>query len=193
MTCYFLDRIGESFLSSCWFQCRTYKLNSVLMISSSEICRQWLLCEEILSTDVKYWTTSNLRRECKHIFGIVLHRFFSMSFFNPFNGSYVTWKWRLGKWWLFCDYSFFLASFIVDRTRCKWTGWSAVEVNIIIENEIFAVVCSRCVKTLNLETSRCHLADYVKEFYKNACRACSMNIFPHSTNQIIVLWCCRPC
>ena len=32
--------------------------------------------------------------------------------------------------------------FIVDRSRCKWTGRSAVEVNI--ENERFAVVCSRC-------------------------------------------------
>lgn len=34
----------------CWFQRRTYKLNSVLMFSSSEIYRQWLLCAEILST-----------------------------------------------------------------------------------------------------------------------------------------------
>ena len=39
-----------------------------------------------------------------------------------------------------CDYCFFLASFIVDRARCKWTGGSAVEVNI--ENERFTVVCS---------------------------------------------------
>ncbi|KAK2560373.1 hypothetical protein P5673_016709, partial [Acropora cervicornis] len=42
-------------------KCRTYKLNSVLMFSSSEIYREWLLCEEILSTDAKYWTTCNLR------------------------------------------------------------------------------------------------------------------------------------
>jgi len=32
--------------------------------------------------------------------------------------------------------------FIDDRSRCKRTGRSAVEVNI--ENEKFAVVCSRC-------------------------------------------------
>ena len=39
-----------------------------------------------------------------------------------------------------------------------------VEVNI--KNERFTVVCSRVViKTLNLEVSRCHLADYVKELY----------------------------
>ena len=37
----------------------------------------------------------------------------------------------------------------------------AVEVNI--ENARFAVVCSRVVKTLNSEISRCYLADYVKE------------------------------
>ena len=36
---------------------------------------------------------------------------------------------------------FFLASFVVDRARCKWTGRSAAEVNI--ENERFTVVCSR--------------------------------------------------
>ena len=54
------------------------------------------------------------------------------------------------------------------------------------------------IKTLNLEISRCHLARYVTELYKNACRTCSTIIFPHSTNQIIVFWrhhCrwCRPC
>ena len=49
------------------------------------------------------------------------------------------------------------------------------------------------VKTLNLEISRCHLADYVKELYKNVCHMCSIIFFPHSTNQIIVFWCCRPC
>ena len=37
---------------------------------------------------------------------------------------------------------FFLASFIVDRARCKCAGGSAVEVNI--ENERFTVVCSCC-------------------------------------------------
>ena len=46
------------------------------------------------------------------------------------------------------------------------------------------------VKTLNLEISRCHLADYVKEFYLSACCTCSTIIFPHSTNQIIVFWRC---
>ena len=69
---------------------------------------------------------------------------------------------------------------------------SAVELNIA--NERFTVV----VKTLNLEISRCHLTDHVKELYKSACRTCSTIIFPHSTNQIIVFWrrhcrCRRPC
>ena len=52
------------------------------------------------------------------------------------------------------------------------------------------------VKTLNLEISGCHLADYVEEFYLRACRTCSTCstiIFPHSTNQIIVFWCRRCC
>ena len=37
----------------------------------------------------------------------------------------------------------FRLEYVVDRARCKWTGWSTVEVNI--EDERFAVVvCSRC-------------------------------------------------
>ena len=47
------------------------------------------------------------------------------------------------------------------------------------------------VKTLNLEISRRHLADYVKEFCLSACRTCSTIIFPHSTNQITVFSRCR--
>jgi len=39
------------------------------------------------------------------------------------------------------DYCFFLVSFIIDRARCKWTGRSAVKVNM--ENERFTIVCSR--------------------------------------------------
>ena len=46
------------------------------------------------------------------------------------------------------------------------------------------------IKTLNLEISRRRLADNVKELYQSACRTCSTIIFPHSTNQIIVFWCC---
>ena len=49
------------------------------------------------------------------------------------------------------------------------------------------------VKTLNLGIWRCRLADYVKECYYSACRTCSMIIFPHLSNQIIVSWRCRCC
>ena len=38
------------------------------------------------------------------------------------------------------------------------------------------------VKTLNLEISRCHLAD------QSVCRTCSTIILPHLTNQVIVFW-----
>ena len=48
------------------------------------------------------------------------------------------WQWEMMT--NFCDYCLFLSSFIVDRARCKWTGRSAVKVNI--ENERFTVVCS---------------------------------------------------
>ena len=56
----------------------------------------------------------------------------------------------------------------------------------------------RQTTSLNLEISRCHLADYVKELYQSACRTCSTIIFTHSTNQSIVFWrrrcsCRRPC
>ena len=44
------------------------------------------------------------------------------------------------------------------------------------------------VKTLNLEISRCYLADYVKECQYSACRTCGMIILPHSTNHVIVFW-----
>ena len=37
----------------------------------------------------------------------------------------------------------FASSLIFDRARGKWTDRSAVEV-VNIENERFAVVCSRC-------------------------------------------------
>ena len=47
---------------------------------------------------------------------------------------------------------------------------------------------ARPVKSLNMEILRCHLADYVREFYQSACRTCSTIIPPHSTNQIIVFW-----
>ena len=48
------------------------------------------------------------------------------------------WQWEMMT--NFCDYCLFLSSFIDDRARCKWTGRSAVKVNI--ENERFTVVCS---------------------------------------------------
>ena len=41
-----------------------------------------------------------------------------------------------------CDYCFFLASCVVDRPHCKWTGRSPIKVNL--ENERFTVVYSRC-------------------------------------------------
>ena len=47
------------------------------------------------------------------------------------------------------------------------------------------------VKTLNLETTRCRLADYVNEIYLSACRTYSTIIFPHLSNQIIFFWRCR--
>ena len=54
------------------------------------------------------------------------------------------------------------------------------------------------IKTLNLEVSCCRLAHYIKQSYLTVCHMCSTIIFPHSANQIIVLWhrccgCCRPC
>ena len=48
-------------------------------------------------------------------------------------------------------------------------------------------------ETLNLDISRYHLADYVKECYQKACRTCSTVIFPYLTNQTIVFWRCICC
>ena len=71
---------------------------------------------------------------------------------------------------------------------------AARAVRFLVKN--FDVVSQ--TTSLNLEISRCHLADYVKELYQSACRTCSTIIFTHSTNQIIVFWrrrcsCRRPC
>ena len=60
-------------------------------------------------------------------------------------------------------FCFFLPSFIVDRACCKWTGRGADEVNKRMKYLLLCV--DVVVKTLNLEISRCHLADYVKELY----------------------------
>ena len=43
----------------------------------------------------------------------------------------------------------------------------------------------------NMKISSCRLADYVKTLHQKTCRTRSTIIFPHSTNQIIDLWCCR--
>ena len=53
--------------------------------------------------------------------------------------------------------------FIVGRSRCKWTGWSAVEVNV--ENERLLLCVHAVAKTLDLEISRFHFADYIKGLY----------------------------
>ena len=56
-----------------------------------------------------------------------------------------------------------LAFFIVDKLRYRWTGRSAVTLNR--ETERFTVCVHVVVKAINLEISRCQLADYVKELY----------------------------
>ena len=63
---------------------------------------------------------------------------------------------------------------LTEHAARKWTGRSAVEVSI--EDERFTVGgVNVVVKTLNLEISRCHLADYtskncVKVFAARAAR-----------------------
>ena len=58
------------------------------------------------------------------------------------------------------------------------------------KNERFAAPGSRCRQNLKYENLRRHLVDYVKELHQKAWRACSTNILPHSTNQIIDVWRC---
>ena len=108
----------------------------------------------------------------------------------------VTWQWTIGKWRLFCDYSFLLAPFIVDRACCKWTGRSAVKLNI--ENERCTAVCSRWRQNLKFGNFTLSFGRRAQGIRSSACGTCSTIIFAHSTNQIIVFWrpCCRcrgPC
>ena len=60
---------------------------------------------------------------------------------------------------MFCDYYLFLASFIVDRARCKWTVRSAVGVNIAWEWLIYCCVFTLSVnlKFGNFTLSFCRL------------------------------------
>ena len=54
----------------------------------------------------------------------------------------------------------------ISSSRKQQGTLASKRVEVNIKNERFTVVCSRVViKTLNLEVSRCHLADYVKELY----------------------------
>ena len=66
-------------------------------------------------------------------------------------------------------YCFFLASFIVDTARCKWTGGSAVEENI--GNERFTVVFSRC--RLNLKSGNFKLS------FGRLCQRIGLKCVPH--------------
>jgi len=59
----------------------------------------------------------------------------------------------------------FFAPFIVDRERCKLNGRSDVEANRENERSMLLLRFQVVVKTLNLEISRSHLVDYVKELY----------------------------
>ena len=45
------------------------------------------------------------------------------------------------------------------------------------------------VRTSKIKISRSCLADYVKRLRQKACGSCNTTFFPHSTNQIIDLWC----
>ena len=89
-----------------------------------------------------------------------------------------------------CDCCFFLASFFIATNRLLEAPLK--EINRM--NDL--LLCIYIVaKTLNLEISRCHLADNVKELYESACRKCSTIIFPYSIIWIIALWRsrCRCC
>ena len=54
---------------------------------------------------------------------------------------------------VFCSHSVLFS----DKLRYRWTGRSIVELNI--ENESLLLYVHVVVKTLNLEISRCRLAD----------------------------------
>ena len=71
---------------------------------------------------------------------------------------------------------------LLTKHAAKTTGRSTVG-----ERMKDLLLCVDVVnKTLNLEISRCHLTDYVKELSKNRQSSCSTLIFPHSTNQLLI-------
>lgn len=66
------------------------------------------------------------------------------------------------KWWLFCDYYFFLASFIVDRARCKWTVRSAACWSKCREWEIYC-----CLLQLKLWIWKVHVVIWQQDYFSS--------------------------
>ena len=90
---------------------------------------------------------------------------------------------------MFRYYSKLLTLYKIGELHFRLLGTNGFHAKA--ENERFTAVGSRYSRTSNMEISRRHLADCVKNLQQKACRTCSTIIFPHSANQIIDLWCCR--
>ena len=93
----------------------------------------------------------------------------------------------------------FVYCILWTEAHCKWTGGSAFEVNAA-ENERFTVVCSGCHQNLKIGNSTLSFRILRRRILLKCARdtGAARSFFPHSTNQIIVLWrhryrCCRPC
>ena len=89
-----------------------------------------------------------------------------------------------------------------ERRRIKYREWniypfiynrSTICISYIFTKYLLLCAVYVAVKTINLEISRCRLADHIKEFYLSAYRTCSTIIFPNSTNRINVFWCWLCC
>ena len=117
-------------LESAWWEKRfVYQLERTFNLDTFKWCSSWsnhlffaLYCDRFLTAlvDQLFHPVSKWRYDCKNPLILV-----SLSS-NDRNGNETP----PGKWWLFCDYCFFLASFIVDRARCKSTARSTVEADI---------------------------------------------------------------
>ena len=69
----------------------------------------------------------------------------------------------------------------------KYTALAEL-VKMVLELQVFTVLCPRCVNALTLEVSRFVFADCVKQINQRGYRTFSKITSRHLTNKIIVSW-----
>ena len=123
-------------------------------------------------------------------------KFCSLSYFSPkFKREFkklrrLLQRKRHIKMEMFYDYSMFVTLQETGEVHFCLFGTNGFYVKA--ENEKLSLRACVMARTSNMKTSCRALADQLRHrLHKKTCRTCSTITFPHSTNQIMALWCCR--